>query len=86
EAQQIAEHACLKHSGRIGRTAAARAFDAEAIDLAIRAWIRHRHTWYDELLFEGWERWEARDEVEYEVRRTASAWRRPGPDAEGAQA
>ena len=30
----IAEHACLKYSGRVGRTAAAKSFAEEAVDLA----------------------------------------------------
>jgi hypothetical protein len=77
EAQGIAEHACRKHSGRVGRSAAAKAFDAGAIELAVHAWIRHRHTQYDELLAMAWERWEAREAVETEVWRVAEAWEEP---------
>ena len=77
QAQLIAEHACLKHSGRVGRTAAAKEFDPGAIDLAVRAAIRHRHTRYDELLAEGWERGEAREEVEEDARKVEHAWRTP---------
>jgi hypothetical protein len=80
EARGIAEHACLKHSGRIGRTAAAKAFDAEAIHLAVRAWIRHRHTGYDELFFEGWDRSEAREAVETDVSSAALAWQEPAAE------
>jgi hypothetical protein len=68
EAQQIAAHACRKHSGRIGRTAAAKEFDAEAIGLAVRAHVRHVHTNYDELLCRyedrGTARWEVHEQVE----------------------
>ena len=46
----IAEHACVKYSGRIGRSAAAKDLSAEAIDLAVGAHVRHRWTRYDELL------------------------------------
>ncbi|MBW1803359.1 MAG: DUF2293 domain-containing protein, partial [Deltaproteobacteria bacterium] len=37
----IAEHACRKYSGRIGRTASAKSLDEEAAKLAIIAHIRH---------------------------------------------
>lgn len=57
----IAEHACLKYSGRVGRSAAAKELDAEAVRLAVTAHIRHAETDYDKLLAEGWERWDGRD-------------------------
>jgi len=63
ESQQIATHACLKYSGRVGRSAAAKQLDAEAIDLAVRAHVRHAHTQYDRLLEQGWERSDARAAV-----------------------
>src|SRR2546423_6521946 len=47
----IAEHACLKHSGRVGRSAAAKAFEANTVFLAVRAHVRHAYTDYDRLLF-----------------------------------
>jgi hypothetical protein len=47
---QIAEHACRKFSGRIGRSAEARRFDVNAVLLAVAAHIRHRETNYDQLL------------------------------------
>ena len=37
EAKKIAEHACRKYSGRIGRSAAAKGFDPTAIRLAVAA-------------------------------------------------
>ena len=43
-----------------------------------------RFACYDELLLEGWERWEARDEVEHEVRAVAEAWRQPQDTADEA--
>jgi hypothetical protein len=52
EEQIIAARACRKYSGRSGRTAAAKAFDPEAIDLAVIAHVRHAHTDYDTLLCE----------------------------------
>lgn len=38
----IAEHACLKYSGRVGRTASAKSLADEAVDLAVVAHIRTR--------------------------------------------
>ena len=61
--QEIAEHACRKYSGRVGRTAAAKDFDEKAIRLAVIAHIRHRETNYDHLLARGYERHEARAAV-----------------------
>ncbi len=70
----IAEHACLKYSGRIGRSASAKQFSTEAVRLAVIAHIRHRETKYDELLIRGIDRWEARDMVELEVKRALRQW------------
>ena len=60
---QIAEHACRKYSGRIGRSAAAKSLDEAAVLLAIAAHIRHRQTNYDELLAGEWDRASARAEI-----------------------
>jgi hypothetical protein len=73
----IAEHACLKYSGRVGRSAAARSFDEEAIRLAVVAHVRHAETPYDDLLASGHERWEARAEVEGAVARVLEQWQEP---------
>jgi hypothetical protein len=43
ERHTIAEHACRKYSGRIGRSAEAKQFEPEALELAARAHVRHRH-------------------------------------------
>ena len=74
----IAEHACLKYSGRVGRSASAKSFDEQAIRLAVLAHIRHVETRYDELLAGGMDRWEARAEVEGTVARVLAAWESPG--------
>jgi hypothetical protein len=47
EARRIAEHTGRRSSGRVGRSAAGRALDAAAVDLAVIAHIRHEHTQYD---------------------------------------
>ncbi|MCF8080209.1 MAG: DUF2293 domain-containing protein, partial [Desulfobacterales bacterium] len=59
----IAEHACRKYSGRVGRSAAARALDAHAVQLAVTAHVRHAETNYDEMLLQGVDRLEAREKV-----------------------
>lgn len=48
QARAIAEHTALRGSGRIGRSAAGRALDPRAIELAVLAHVRHAHTNYDE--------------------------------------
>ena len=58
--QEIAEHACRKYSGRVGRSAFAKSLDEAAVRLAVVAHIRHRETNYDELLGQGLYRGEAR--------------------------
>jgi hypothetical protein len=77
EASQIAAHACRKHSGRVGRTAAAKEFDPEAIRLAVRAHVRHAHTDYDELLCRHGDRETARGEVREQVEGVLGQWERP---------
>jgi len=79
----IAEHACRKYSGRIGRTADAKNFDAEAIRLAVIAHIRHTETTYDDLLAGGHERWEAREKVRGEVEQILDRWENHETDDHG---
>ncbi len=73
----IAEHACLKYSGRVGRSAAAKSLDETAVRLAVIAHIRHTETKYDALLSRGYERWEARAQVEETVARVLAQWEAP---------
>ncbi len=74
----IAEHACLKYSGRIGRSTVGKSLDEEAVRLAVTAHIRHAETRYDELLGRGYERRFAREQVEEEVRKILAEWKEPG--------
>ena len=74
ESTVIAEHACVKHSGRVGRSAAAKEFVPEAIDLAVRAHVRHVHTSYDELLATGWDRRDARSVIRHDVDAFLVSW------------
>jgi hypothetical protein len=70
----IAEHACLKYSGRVGRSAAAKELDTQAIHLAVVAHIRHRETNYDALLALGHDRHDARHTVQGQVDRVLARW------------
>lgn len=73
----IAEHACLKHSGRIGRSAWAKRFDEGAVRQAVVAHIRHVETPYHELLMMGHDRREARNIVADKVDRIMAQWEAP---------
>jgi hypothetical protein len=75
-AEAIARHAGARGSGRVGRTAAGRALDSEALTLAVVASVRHEDTAYDELLMSGVARDWARDRVLDDVERKLAAWRR----------
>ncbi len=73
---QIAEHACQKYSGRVGRSAGAKNLDEKEIGLAVIAHIRHTQTNYDELLAKGYERAEARSIVNDRIDKVLESWRR----------
>ena len=73
--REIAEHACRKYSGRVGRSAAAKGLDEEAVRLAVAAHIRHHETNYDELLGKGLYRGEARANVRDAVERICERWK-----------
>jgi len=72
---KIAEHACLKYSGRVGRSAAAKSFDPDAVLLAVRAHVRHNYTNYDELLFRFDNRRLAREMVHERIETVLDKWR-----------
>jgi hypothetical protein len=73
-AEAIARHAATRGSGRIGRSAAGRALDPDAVRLAVAASVRHVDTHYDELLMSGVEREEARGQVGERVEDVLSGW------------
>jgi len=77
-AAAIAEHAGLRGSGRVGRSAAGRALSDDAIVLAVIASVRHQDTGYDSLLMAGLPRDAARDRVNPAIDRILEAWRVPG--------
>ncbi len=73
-AAAIARHAGLRGSGRVGRSAAGRALDKEAITRAVVASVRHEDTGYDELLMSGIPREVARDKVRAAIDRVLASW------------
>jgi hypothetical protein len=74
-AQAIARHASVRGSGRVGRSAAGKAVDRVALELAVAAAVRHEDTRYDELLMSGADRELARAQVRGEVARVLDEWR-----------
>jgi hypothetical protein len=73
----IAEHACRKYSGRVGRSSSAKALDEQAVRLAVAAHVRHAETRYDDLLSLGWDRHEAREQVRSRVEQVLEEWEAP---------
>jgi hypothetical protein len=74
----IAEHACLRYSGRVGRSSAAKALDEAAVRLAVHAHIRHCKTNYDRLLGRGLAREDARACVREAIDEIAARWQAAG--------
>jgi hypothetical protein len=74
-ADAIARHASVRGSGRVGRSAAGRALEPEAIELAVAAAVRHEDTRYDELLMSGLDRETARARVRDDLGRVLESWR-----------
>jgi hypothetical protein len=74
-AEAIAAHTALRGSGRVGRSAAGRAVDEDAVRAAVVASIRHENTDYDALLMAGVPRATARERIRPDVDRVLTAWR-----------
>ena len=70
----IAEFACRKYSGRVGRSAAAKQLDENAVRLAVIAHVRRRETEYDALLGSGVDRDEARRRVRKRIEQVLANW------------
>ncbi|QMW25904.1 hypothetical protein G4B84_001149 [Aspergillus flavus NRRL3357] len=70
--EAILNHAFLKGSGRVGRTATQS--DKRKADLAVEAHIRHTHTPYESMLHAGAGREEARNAVWGLVKAIKTAW------------
>jgi hypothetical protein len=74
-AEAIARHTAARGSGRVGRSAAGRALDDEAITRAVVASVRHEDTGYDRLLMAGMPRADARQRIRADVDRVLESWR-----------
>lgn len=70
----IAEFACRKYSGRVGRSAAAKQLDEAAVRLAVIAHVRHTETDYDLLLGRGEDRHDARRQVQTRIDQVLADW------------
>ncbi|BCY06335.1 hypothetical protein L3i22_014230 [Actinoplanes sp. L3-i22] len=79
-AEAISRHAAVRGSGRVGRSAAARAFDPEAVTRAVVASVRHEDTPYDEMLMSGVPRDEARERIRDDIDLILDRWRKGGRD------
>jgi hypothetical protein len=75
-AEAVARQAAARGSGRVGRSAAGRALDRDAIELAVTASVRHEDAANDELLMAGTKRADARERVRDDVDRLLERWRR----------
>lgn len=75
EARQIAEHTAERGSGRVGRSAAGRELDPNALTLAVIAHIRHEHTNYDSLLMRGTDRQDAREQIRGGIEKLLRCWK-----------
>ncbi|WP_327322896.1 DUF2293 domain-containing protein [Streptomyces sp. NBC_01210] len=74
-ARDVAAHASVRGSGRVGRTAAGRSLEEGAVTAAVRASVRHLDTEYDTLLMAGVARHEARAGVASVIDAVLASWR-----------
>lgn len=74
-ARAIAGHTALRGSGRVGRSAAGRALDDDALSAAVVASVRHEDTGYDAMLAGGVPRDEARERIRADVDAVLDGWR-----------
>ncbi|MER5211593.1 DUF2293 domain-containing protein [Streptomyces sp. NPDC002838] len=81
-AREIAAHASVRGSGRVGRSAAGRALSEGAVTSAVVASVRHVDTPYDQLLMSGVARHEARRRIAGAVEAVLRGWRAAGVEAE----
>lgn len=77
-AAAISQHTGTRGSGRVGRSAAGRALDPDAVTRAVVASVRHEDTTYDELLMAGVPREQAREQIRAAIDRVLDRWRQPG--------
>lgn len=85
-AEEIAAHASLRGSGRVGRSAAGRALSEGAVVSAVVASVRHVDTAYDQLLMSGVARHEARRRIAGAVQARLREWETESEGTTGADA
>ncbi len=73
---EVANHACEKYSGRVGRTASAKEFDEDMITRAVVAHIRHKETDYDDRFGKGKRKKEIRSDVRDDIQQVLRKWRK----------
>ena len=78
EIRRMAVHTAARGSGRVGRSAAGRALEPNALRAAVTAAVRHRHTEYDELIMQGVDRTSARERVRERIDRIIQSWETAG--------
>ena len=71
---EIAKHACEKYSGRVGRSADAKALNDQYVRLAVIAHVRHTETEYDNLLSGRHKKREARKQIRDSVEDVLNLW------------
>jgi hypothetical protein len=71
---EIAKHACEKYSGRVGRSADAKALNDQYVRLAVIAHVRHTETDYDSLLSSMFDKKSARKLIRDKVDEIISLW------------
>jgi hypothetical protein len=74
-ARAVADHTALRGSGRVGRSAAGRALDDDALTAAVVASVRHEDTGYDAMLAAGVPRDAARERIRADVDAVLARWR-----------
>ncbi|WP_079177641.1 DUF2293 domain-containing protein [Streptomyces mangrovisoli] len=86
-AREIAAHASVRGSGRVGRSAAGRALSERAVTSAVVASVRHLDTPYDQLLMSGVPWHEARRRIRSTVDTVLRGWRVrvPEPGTQGGE-
>ena len=74
-AKSITEHACLKRSRRVGRSAAAKRLVDAAVRLAVVPHVRHVKTNYDKLPTGRLVRFDVRNMVKEQLNSILTKWR-----------
>ncbi|WP_305787805.1 DUF2293 domain-containing protein [Symbioplanes lichenis] len=74
-AEAISGHTGVRGSGRVGRSAAGRALDPDAVTRAVVASVRHEDTAYDEMLMAGVPRDQARERIRADIEQVLTRWR-----------